>query len=147
MVLLLDDPFSLLTPPCLCFFPLRKKKLVGRPSLFLLCIFASPLPDRPPGSMQLLRIAVQKWRWQSRGKNPKFRLCFSIQIGKFLLLVAWLILGFLAGGHFWQGIKRAAHAFKPELNQDLPWRLFFWSWDLSLHWRRWDVPKSQGNSW
>lgn len=88
MLLLLDDPFTLLTPPCLRFFPFRKKKLASRPSLFLLCIFASPLLDRLPGSMQLLRIAVQKWRWQSRGKNPKFCLCFSIQIGKFLLLVA-----------------------------------------------------------
>lgn len=44
-VLLPDDPFSSLTPPCLSFSPFRKKALVGRPSPFLPCIFASPLPD------------------------------------------------------------------------------------------------------
>lgn len=44
--------------------------MVGRPSPCLPGIFASPLPDRLPGSMQLPGIAVHKGRWQSREKNP-----------------------------------------------------------------------------
>ena len=60
MVLVPDDGFSPLTLPCLSFSPFRKKALGGRPFMFLLCIFASPLLDCLPGRMQLPRIAVQK---------------------------------------------------------------------------------------
>lgn len=44
--------------------------MVGRPFPCLPGIFASPLPDCLPGSVQLLGIAVHKGRWQSREKKP-----------------------------------------------------------------------------
>lgn len=140
-VLLPDDPFNPLTPTCLGFSSFRKKAPVDRPSPFLPCIFAA-LPARLPGSVQFLTTAAQKWRWQSRvkiknraNKTHKFHLCFSIQIGNFLVPVVWLSPGFLAGGRFWQGIKGA---FKPELNQDLPWAKAVF---LVLG-SQWGVPKS-----
>lgn len=114
-------PFSPLTHPCLSFSPFRKKKkkkaLIGTPSPLLRCIFAFLWLVWPSCSVQLLRITVQERIWWSREEkrreNAKFCSCFSIQIGKFLLPVPWLIPGFLAGGDFWQRIKAEAHAFRP----------------------------------
>lgn len=61
-----------------------------------------------------------KGNGRAERKTPSFHLNVSIQIGKFPLPVTWLIPAFFTGGHYWQGIKGAARASRPELNQDLP---------------------------